>query len=73
MCFYKITLNKRQFGQEMNENSSKRIDTQFSEVSYEVIKRAAEISGASVRSFAAQAIMREALSIVERYENVLHS
>lgn len=56
----------------MQANSSKRIDTQFSETSYQVIKRAAEICGSSVRSFAAQVIMREALSIVERYENEIH-
>jgi len=56
----------------MDTTSYKRIDTQFSETSYEVIKRAAEICGSSVRSFAAQVIMREALSIVERYENEIH-
>lgn len=56
----------------MDQNSSKRIDTQFSNTSYEVIKRAAEICGVSVRSFPAQVIMHEALSIVERYENELH-
>jgi len=56
----------------MGANSSKRIDTQFSETSYQVIKRVAEICGSSVRSFAAQVIMREALSIVERYENEIN-
>lgn len=66
----KITLNKRNFEEETDMNAnSKRIDTQFSNASYEVIKRAAEICGSSVRSFSAQVIMREALSIVERYEN----
>lgn len=66
----KITLKKRNFEEETDMNAnSKRIDTQFSNASYEVIKRAAEICGSSVRSFSAQVIMREALSIVERYEN----
>lgn len=48
---------------------SKKINTELPMVSYEIVKRAAELKGSTIRSFAASAIVSEAIRTTREIEN----
>ena len=51
------------------ETQSKKINTELPLVSYEIVKRAAELKGSTIRSFAASAIVSEAIRTTREIEN----
>lgn len=48
---------------------SKKINTELPMVSYEIVKRAAELKGSTIRSFAASAIVSEAIRTTREIES----
>lgn len=53
----------------MTDNDKKRIKIKLPPVSYDIVKLAATLTGASVKSFAAQAVMNAALQVTAEIEN----
>ena len=53
----------------MTDNDKKRIKIKLPPVSYDIVKLAATLSGASVKSFAAQAVINAALQVTAEIEN----
>ncbi len=47
----------------MERESVKRISLELPEQSFEIVRRAAELSGSTIRSFAASAVLRNALQV----------
>lgn len=53
----------------MTDNDKKRIKIKLPPVSYDIVKLAATLTGASVKSFAAQAVMNAALHVTAEIES----
>lgn len=53
----------------MTDNDKKRIKIKLPPVSYDIVKLAATLTGASVKSFAVQAVMNAALQVTAEIEN----
>lgn len=53
----------------MTDNDKKRIKIKLPPVSYDIVKLAAALTGASVKSFAAQAVMNAALHVTAEIES----
>ena len=49
----------------MSESGAKRINLELPVQSFEIVKKAAELSGSTIRSFAAAAVLQNALRVVQ--------
>lgn len=49
----------------MSETDAKRINLELPKQSFEIVKEAADLSGSTIRSFAAAAVLQSALRVVQ--------